>query len=54
MIADKAYSYPAAHWVKQDRRIGFVSPERDGQLGRRATKGSCSGRPPVVDAQVDK
>jgi hypothetical protein len=40
--------------VKLDRRITFVSPERDDQIARRAAEGAHGGRAPVFDAEVYK
>jgi len=38
----------------RERRITFVSPERDDQLAHRAAEGSRGGRPPVFDAKIYK
>ncbi len=54
VIADKAYSRPSTRRAMRDRRIAFVSPEREDQVARRAAKGSRGGRPPVFDAEVYK
>ncbi len=54
VIADKAYSHPSTRQAMRDRRIRFVSPERDDQIARRVTKGSRGGRPPTFDAEVYK
>lgn len=54
VIADKAYSHPSTRQAMRDRRIRFVSPERDDQIARRAAKGCCGGRPPVFDPEVYK
>jgi len=54
VIADKAYSHPSTRQAMRDRRIAFVSPERDDQIAHRAAKGSRGGRPPVFDAEVYK
>lgn len=52
VIADKAYSHPWPRQAMRDRRITFVSPERDDQIGRRAAKGSRGGRPPAFDPEA--
>jgi transposase len=54
VIADKAYSHLSTRQAMRDRRITFVSPARDDQIARRATKGSRGGRPPAFDAEVYK
>jgi transposase len=54
VIADKAYSHPSTRRAMRDRRITFVSPERDDQIARRAAKGTRGGRPPAFDAEVYK
>jgi transposase len=51
VIADKAYSHPSTREAMRNRRIRFVSPERDDQIARRAGKGSRGGRPPAFDAE---
>ncbi len=38
----------------RDRRITFVSPEREDQTAHRKGKGSRGGRPPVFDAKIYK
>ena len=38
----------------RDRKIRFVSPERDDQIARRAARGSRCGRPPAFDAELYK
>ncbi|HET6706422.1 transposase, partial [Amycolatopsis sp.] len=38
----------------RERRIRFVSPERDDQLACRVAKGSRGGRPPAFDVEVHK
>jgi transposase len=45
VIADKAYSHPSTRQALRDRKIRFVSPERDDQIARRAARGSRGGRP---------
>lgn len=35
----------------RQRRIRFVSPERDDQIARRTAKGPRGGRPPAFDAE---
>jgi transposase len=40
VIADKAYSHPSTREAMRDRRVTFVSPERDDQVVRRAARGS--------------
>lgn len=54
VIADKAYSHPSTRQAMRTRRITVVSPERDDQITRRAAKGSLSGRPPALDAEIYK
>ncbi|MEU4524925.1 IS5 family transposase [Amycolatopsis sp. NPDC024027] len=54
VIADKAYSHPSTREAMRDRRITFVSPERDDQIARRKGKGSRGGRPPAFDAEAYK
>ncbi|MFI0802134.1 transposase [Amycolatopsis lurida] len=52
VIADKAYSHPSTRRAMRDRRIKFVSPERDDQIARRTAKGRSGGRPPAFDAEA--
>ncbi|MGA6205480.1 transposase [Nocardia testacea] len=54
VIADKSYSHPSARAAPRQRRVRFVSPERDDQIARRAAKGSADGRPPTFDPEVYK
>ena len=54
VIADKAYSHPSTREAMRERRIRFVSPQRDDQVTRRKDKGSRGGRPPVFDAETYK
>lgn len=54
VIADKAYSHPSTREAMRDRRIIFVSPERDDQIARRAARGSRGGRPPAFDVEVHR
>lgn len=54
VIADKAYSHPSTRHALRQRRIRFVSPERDDQIARRAAHGSRGGRPPAFDAELYK
>ncbi len=54
VVADKAYSHPSTRQAMRDRRIRFVSPERDDQIARRAARGSRGGRPPAFDAETYK
>ncbi|ONF72914.1 IS5/IS1182 family transposase [Amycolatopsis keratiniphila] len=54
VIADKAYSHPSTCQAMRDRRITFVSPERDDQIARRVAKGSRGERQPAFDAEVYK
>lgn len=54
VLADKAYSHPSTRRALRARRIGFVSPERDDQIARRAAKGSRGGRPPAFDPDLYK
>ncbi|WP_233620727.1 IS5 family transposase [Amycolatopsis sp. WAC 01416] len=54
VIADKAYSHPSTRRAMRDRRIRFVSPERDDQIARRTAKGRSGGRPPAFDAEAYK
>ncbi|WP_410591440.1 IS5 family transposase [Amycolatopsis sp. lyj-23] len=54
VIAGKAYSHPSTREAMRDRRIRFISPEREDQIARRAAKCSRGGRPPAFDAEVYK
>src|SRR2546423_11007314 len=54
VIVDKAYSHPSTSQALRDRKIRFVSPERDDQIARRAARGSRGGRPPAFDAELYK
>ncbi|GAA5115149.1 hypothetical protein GCM10025762_29300 [Haloechinothrix salitolerans] len=54
MVADKAYSHPSTRQAMRDRRIRFVSPEREDQIARRVARGSRGGRPPAFDAEAYK
>jgi hypothetical protein len=38
----------------RERKIRFVSQERDDQIARRAARGSRDGRPPAFDAELYK
>jgi transposase len=54
VIADKAYSHPSTRQALRDRKIRFVSPERDDQIARRAARGSRGGRSPAFAAELYK
>ncbi|UQS23127.1 IS5 family transposase [Amycolatopsis thermalba] len=54
VVADKAYSHPSTRQAMRDRRIRFVSPEREDQIARRVARGSRGGRPPAFDAETYK
>jgi transposase len=54
VIADKAYAHPSTRQAMRQRRIRFISPERDDQIARRAAKGSQGGRPPAFDPDLYK
>jgi transposase len=54
VIADKAYSHPSRWQALRERKIRFVSPERDDQIARRAARGSRDGHPPAFDAELYK
>ncbi|WIY07592.1 transposase [Amycolatopsis mongoliensis] len=54
VVADKAYSHSSSRAAMRDRRVRFLSPERDDQTARRVAKSSRSGRPPAFDVEVYK
>ncbi|MFD4190877.1 IS5 family transposase [Amycolatopsis thermoflava] len=54
VVADKAYSHPSTRQAMRDRRIRFVSPEREDPIARRVARGSRGGRPPASDAETYK
>ncbi|MEV5543746.1 IS5 family transposase, partial [Saccharopolyspora shandongensis] len=54
VIADKAYSHPSTRQAMRQRRIRFISSERDDQIARRTAQGARGGRPPAFDADLYK